>query len=63
MARLQCKFHGRTRHQWIELLVHHAPHTFDRVSLRTMARPDLVARQYGLMRPRHSERLTREHPK
>lgn len=51
------KINGRTRLQWIELIMHHEPNTFDRSSLRTIARPDIVALQYGLKKPRHSKRL------
>ena len=51
------KINGRTRLQWIDLILHHTQGTVDRLSLRTIARPDLIALQYGLKKPRHSKRL------
>jgi hypothetical protein len=53
------KINGRTRLQWIELLLHHTPGTVDRMSLSSIARPDLIALQYGLKNPRCSKRLTK----
>jgi len=50
------KINGRTRLQWIDLILHHTQGTVDRLSLRTIARPDLIALQYGLKKPRYSKR-------